>query len=54
MVAPSAAAKLRAEIGALDLIEVTELSPRLIADGAGNVNFDLQDGHWISSTWSLE
>jgi hypothetical protein len=41
MVATSSAAKLRAEVGALDLIEVTDLPPCLIADRAGDVNFEL-------------
>jgi hypothetical protein len=54
MVATSSAAKLRAEVGALDLLEVTDVPPCLIAGRAGDVNFELQDGHWISSTRSID
>jgi hypothetical protein len=28
---------------------VTDLPPCLIADRAGDVNFEFQDGHWIRS-----
>ena len=41
MVATSSAAKLRAEVGALDLIEVAKFPPRLIANRTGDVNFQL-------------
>src|SRR4051812_42906756 len=54
MLATSPAAKLRAEVGALDLIEVTDFPPGLITDRAGNVNFEPQDRHWISSRWDMQ
>jgi len=41
VVATAAAAKLRAEIGGVDLVEVVEFFPRGIADGVGDVDFEL-------------
>ena len=40
VVAASAAAELRAEIGGLDLIELVNLLPGLVAYGAGDVDFE--------------
>ena len=39
MIAASAAAELRAEVGALNLIELVDLAPRLVADRAGDIDF---------------
>ena len=47
MVAASAAAELRAEVRALDLIELLDLAPCGIADCAGDVDFELQDRHRV-------
>jgi len=38
MVAASTAAELRAEIGALDLIELLKFTPSLVAYRAGNID----------------
>ena len=38
MVAATAAAKLRAEVRALDLVELLELTPGFVAHRAGNID----------------
>jgi len=45
MVAASAAAELRAEIGALDLIELADLLPSGVAHRVGHVDFEVQHAH---------
>jgi len=45
MVATSAAAELWAEFGALDLIELLDFLPGGVADGAGDVDFQVKDAH---------
>jgi hypothetical protein len=47
MVAASPAAELRAEVGALDLIELLDFLPGGVAHGAGNVDFEMQNAHSI-------
>ena len=45
VVAASSTTELRAEICALNLLEVADLAPSLVTDRAGNVDFELQDRH---------
>src|ERR1700758_3796983 len=45
MVAAPSAAELRAEVGALDLVELVDLAPGSIADGSGYVDLEFQDRH---------
>jgi hypothetical protein len=45
VIAASAAAELRAEVGALDFIVLTNLAPGLVAYGARDVNYESDDGH---------
>lgn len=45
MVAASAAAELRAKVGALNLIELLNFLPGGVAHGAGNVDLKMQDAH---------
>jgi hypothetical protein len=49
VVASSAAAELWAEVCALNLIKLTDLAPCGIADGAGDIDLELQDGHRFST-----
>src|SRR4030088_2669843 len=46
MVAAASAAKLRAEVGALNLIELLDLAPGFVAHGAGYVDFQFHDWHY--------
>ncbi len=41
MIAASAAAELRAEVGGLDLIKLPYFFPSSVADGAGDIDFQL-------------
>ena len=41
VIAASSAAELGAEVGGLDLIEVVQFAPGLVAYGAGDVDFEL-------------
>ena len=50
MITAAAAAKLRTEVGTLNLIVLLDLPPRGITDGSGNVNLEFQDGHTCFST----
>jgi hypothetical protein len=45
MVTATTTSKLRAEICALNLIILLDLAPRRIANRAGNVDLQFQDGH---------
>src|SRR5579872_2749290 len=45
VLAVSAAAILRPKFGALDLVELLDLAPGLIADGAGNIDFEPDSRH---------
>ena len=45
MVATAAAAELRSEVGGLDLVELVNFAPGLIADRSGDVDFELQNRH---------
>lgn len=47
MTAAPSTAELRPEVGALDLIELLDLFPRGIAHRAGNVDFKMQDAHYL-------
>ncbi len=47
MIAASAAAELRSEIGALYLIKLLDLAPGFVADGSGNVDFQSHGRHKI-------
>jgi hypothetical protein len=47
MLAGSAAAELRPEFCALDLIKLLEFAPGGIADGAGYVDFEFENGHKV-------
>ena len=49
MIAASAAAELRAEVGALNLIELLNFLPGGVAHGAGNVDLKMQDAHELRS-----
>jgi len=40
-----AAAVLWAEVGGLNLVELLDLTPCLVANRAGDVDFELQKGH---------
>src|SRR5208282_1070643 len=50
VIAASAAAELRAKIGALHLIELLDLAPGVVAHGAGNVNLKFQSRH-MRNVW---
>jgi len=41
MIAASAAAELRTEVGRLDLIKLLDFFPSSVADGAGDIDFQL-------------
>jgi hypothetical protein len=45
VIAASTAAELGAEVRTLDLIELMDLAPRGVADRAGDIDFEFQDGH---------
>ena len=45
MVAAPAAAELRAEVGTLNLVVLTDLAPGGVADCAGDIDFESQDRH---------
>jgi len=45
MIAASSAAKLRAEVGTLNLIELLDLAPGLIAHGTGDIDFQFNHRH---------
>jgi len=45
VVATASAAELWAKVGALQLFEVVHLAPGLVSNGAGDVDFELQQGH---------
>src|ERR1017187_943391 len=45
VIAASAAAKLRAEVGALDLVERLDLAPGFVTDSSGDVDFQSHDQH---------
>ena len=45
MIAAPAAAKLRTEVGTLNLVERLNLTPGLIADSARDVDFQFQERH---------
>jgi hypothetical protein len=45
MVTSAAATELRAEVRALNLIKLVDLAPGRVADGAGNVDLEFQEGH---------
>ena len=45
VVAAASAAKLRTEVGGLDLVEVADLAPGRIANRARDVDFKLQNRH---------
>jgi len=45
MVAAAATAELRAEIRALNLIKLLDLAPGGVANCAGNIDFEFQNGH---------
>lgn len=47
MIAASAATELRTEISALNLIELLDLFPRRIAYGARDVDFEVQNAHYL-------
>jgi hypothetical protein len=49
VVAASATAESGAEVGALDLIELFDLAPGFVADGAGYVDFQSYDRHKMGS-----
>jgi hypothetical protein len=45
MIAASATAELRAEVGALDLLELLDLLPGRVTHGAGDIDLQVQDAH---------
>ena len=50
MVAAAAAAKLRSEVGGLNLVKLLNLAPGLVSDSAGDVDFQSHDRHSKSFT----
>jgi hypothetical protein len=49
VIATAAAAELRSKIGGLDLVELVDLTPGLVAYRAGNVDLEFQNRHRSSS-----
>src|SRR5215469_4013928 len=47
VIAAAPTAKLRPEVGGLDLLEMIEFSPGCIANGARDVDLQLEDGHFV-------
>jgi hypothetical protein len=48
MIAAAATAELRPKVGGLDLLEMIELAPSLVAYGARDVDFKPEKGHFFS------